>query len=275
MNDLNCPNCGTTYQSSKAGFCDCCGFEFTQVYIEKCEADEKEKEKQIQLKMAEEKGQYELLQEQEKLEKKKKAEAERKAAVEKEKREKKYARIIKIRHIWWTVEEYIGIGISAIFVLIIIGQTINMSSLGKLANGWIFFLILAVISIFLSGYCYSLFNDKLSIVGVANIIPAGLIGAFAVTCTVCGLWIEFIVNTFKEGFLVVIFSGWLVLLVFFLLVAVAGIIIIGVAYLLPAYLQAKLDDIKGGLVGLVISSIAAILYLSLVESDGVRIVLGM
>lgn len=150
-----------------------------------------------------------------------------------------------------------------------------MNSSGKVTGGWIFFLILAALSIFGSGFCYSLFNDKISVAGVANIVPAGLIGAFALTCTVSDLWIVFIVNTFKEGFLVVIFSGWLELLVFLLLVAVAGIIIIGVAYLLPAYLQAKWDDIKGGLAGLVISSIAAVLYLSLVESDGVRIVLGM
>lgn len=54
MYDLNCPCCGTTYQGSEAGYCDCCGYEFTEKYISELIAAEKKKEKEIQEKIAEE-----------------------------------------------------------------------------------------------------------------------------------------------------------------------------------------------------------------------------
>lgn len=41
MYDLNCPCCGTTYQGSVAGFCDCCGYEFTEAYISELIVTEK------------------------------------------------------------------------------------------------------------------------------------------------------------------------------------------------------------------------------------------
>ena len=46
MNDINCPSCGTTYQSTKSGYCDCCGFEFTDAYINQFVSAEKEKQKE-------------------------------------------------------------------------------------------------------------------------------------------------------------------------------------------------------------------------------------
>lgn len=51
MNDLNCPVCGTTYQSSLPGKCDCCDYEFTDSYIKNFLKKEKEiEEKRIRLK---------------------------------------------------------------------------------------------------------------------------------------------------------------------------------------------------------------------------------
>lgn len=85
MNDLNCPNCGTTYQSTKAGYCDCCGFEFTEAYINQLVSAEKEKEKKIQHKMAEENRRKQLLIEKEEKERKAKAKTEKKARIEAEK----------------------------------------------------------------------------------------------------------------------------------------------------------------------------------------------
>lgn len=85
MNDLNCPNCGTTYQSTKSGYCDCCGFEFTDVYINKIVSAEKEKEKKIQKKIAEENRQRQLLIEKEEKEKLAKAKAEKKVRLKAEK----------------------------------------------------------------------------------------------------------------------------------------------------------------------------------------------
>lgn len=85
MNDLNCPNCGTTYQSAKAGYCDCCGFEFTEAYINQLVSAEKEKEKKIQQKIAEENRQKQLLIEKEEKERQAKAKAEKKARIEAEK----------------------------------------------------------------------------------------------------------------------------------------------------------------------------------------------
>lgn len=51
MNDLNCPQCGTTKSIVTTGICDCCGYEFTNDYIK--DFLEKEKvfdEKQLHLK---------------------------------------------------------------------------------------------------------------------------------------------------------------------------------------------------------------------------------
>lgn len=79
MNDLNCPNCGTTYQSIKAGFCDCCGYEFTSDYINKIVSEEKEQEKRVQQKIEEENRQRQLLLEKENREK---AKTEKKAREE-------------------------------------------------------------------------------------------------------------------------------------------------------------------------------------------------
>lgn len=101
MNDLNCPSCGTTYQSTKSGFCECCGFEFSEAYINQIISAEKEKEKRIQQKIAEENRQRQLLIEKEEKERQAKAKAERKARIQAEKayikekkdREKVVARI--------------------------------------------------------------------------------------------------------------------------------------------------------------------------------------
>ena len=139
--------------------------------------------------------------------------------------------------------------------------------------GWVFFIILAVASVVLSGFCYMFFNDDLSI-GFTNIIPSGLIGAFAIACTVSDLWVEMVVDTFKEGFLVILFAGLISLIIFAVIAIIAVAIIIAVTQVLTAFLQTVIDDIKGGLAGLLISAIAAFLYLTLVESSGLSIVLG-
>ena len=89
MNDLNCPSCGTTYQSLKAGVCDCCGFEFTSDYINKIISEEKKQEKIVQQKIAEENRQRKLLLDEEEKEKRKKAKAEKKSKEEADKSYKK------------------------------------------------------------------------------------------------------------------------------------------------------------------------------------------
>lgn len=85
MYDLNCPSCGTTYQSTKSGYCDCCGFEFTDAYINQVVSAEKKKQKEIQKKTAEENRQSQLLVEKEEREKLAKAKAEKKARLEADK----------------------------------------------------------------------------------------------------------------------------------------------------------------------------------------------
>ena len=95
MNDLNCPSCGTTYQSLKAGVCDCCGFEFTSDYINKIISEEKKQEKIVQQKIAEENRQRKLLLDEEEKEKRKKAKAEKKSKEEADKSYKKEKRIEK------------------------------------------------------------------------------------------------------------------------------------------------------------------------------------
>lgn len=84
MNDLNCPSCGTTYQSSKAGFCDCCGYEFTTEYINSILRKEKKQEKIVQKKVAEENYKRQIIQKKEEKAKQQKVNAEKKAR-EKEK----------------------------------------------------------------------------------------------------------------------------------------------------------------------------------------------
>lgn len=273
MYDLNCPCCGTTYQGSVAGFCDCCGYEFTEAFISELIATEKKKEKEIQEKIAEEERQRQILIEKEKLEKKKKEEADKKAALDKERQEKIKKIKTDLLHAWWVAEEYIGIAISVILALIIIIKTIVMSSTTGVTAGWVFFIILAIASVVVSGFAYIFFKDNLTI-GFTNVIPSGLIGAFALACTISDLWMDMIVDMFREGFLVVLFAGLISLAFFVLFVIIALVIIVGVSIVLTAFLQTVLDDIKGGLAGLAITVVAALLYLSLLEQSGVSIVLG-
>lgn len=89
MNDLNCPNCGTSYQSLNSGYCDCCGYEFTNDYIIKAVSAEKEKEKNAQQKIAEENRQRQMLLKKEEKERKAKAKAAEKARIEAEKASRK------------------------------------------------------------------------------------------------------------------------------------------------------------------------------------------
>lgn len=273
MYDLNCPCCGTTYQGSGTGFCDCCGYEFTDTYISELIATEKKKQKEIQEKIAEEEKQRKLLLERKKLEQKKKEEAEEKAALEKERQEKKDKIKTDLLHTWSIAEEYIGIAISAALALVIIIKTIVISNTTGVTAGWVFFIILAIASVFVSGFAYAFLKDELAI-GFTNIIPSGIIGAFALACTISDLWMDMIVDMFREGFLLVLLVGLISLAFFILFVIIALVIIIGISIVLTAFLQTVLDDIKGGLAGLAITVIAALLYLSLLEQSGVSIVLG-
>ena len=273
MYDLNCPCCGTTYQGLVAGFCDCCGYEFTEAYISEFIATEKKKEKEIQEKIAEEERQRKIVLEKEKLEKKKKEEADKKASLDKERQEKIEKIKADLLHTWWIAKKYVGIAISAILALGIVIKTIVMCSTTGVTAGWVFFILLAIASLFVSGFCYIFFNDNLSI-GFTNLIPSGLIGAFALACTISDLWMEMIVDMFKESFLVVLFAGFISLIFFLLFAIIAIVLIVGITQVLSAFLQTVLDDIKGGFAGLAISVIAAFLYLYMVEQSGVSIVFG-
>ena len=59
-----------------------------------------------------------------------------------------------------------------IIALVIVVNTIVMSSAGGVTAGWVFFIILAVASVVLSGFCYMFFNDDLSI-GLLTFIREG------------------------------------------------------------------------------------------------------
>lgn len=273
MYDLNCPCCGTTYQGSVAGFCDCCGYEFTEAYISELIATEKKREKEIQEKIAEEERERQISLEKKELERKKKEEADKKAALDKERQEKIEKIKTDLLDAWWIAEEYIGIAISAILALVIIIKTIVMGSTTGVTAGWVFFILLAIVSVVVSGFAYIFFKDNLAI-GFTNIVPSGIIGAFALACTISDLWDDMIVDLFREGFILVLFAGLASLAAFILFAIIALVIIVGITMVLPAFLQTVLDDIKGGLAGLAITVIAALLYLSLLEQSGVGIVLG-
>lgn len=267
-----CSDCGSANLYPYITECEVCGKTIDDVEV----ANAKESIKNIENRIAEEKRREKENEEKrrkEKEEKERLIEAERKAVARQEKKEKVKKAKTKMIHAWWIAEEYLGIAISAIIVLVIIVNTIIMSSTTGVTAGWVFFIILAVASIVLSGFCYMFFNDDLSI-GFTNIVPSGLIGAFAIACTVSDLWVEMVVDTFKEGFLVILFAGLISLIIFAVIAIIAVAIIIAVTHVLTAFLQTVIDDIKGGLVGLLISVIAAFLYLTLVESSGLSIVLG-
>ena len=148
-----------------------------------------------------------------------------------------------------------------------------MGSTTGVTAGWVFFILLAIASVYVSGFCYIFFNDNLSI-GFTNLIPSGLIGAFALACTISDLRMEMIVDMFREGLLVVLFAGFISLIFFLLFAIIAIVLIVGITQVLLAFLQTVLDDIKGGFAGLVILVIAAFLYLYMVEQSGVSIVFG-
>ena len=267
-----CSDCGSANLYPDITECEVCGKTIDDNEI----ATAKENIKNIENRIAEEKRlekeEYEIKCK-EREEKERQIEAEQKAAVRKEKEEKLNKVKTDLLHAWWVVEEYLGVALSVIIALAIVVKTIIMSSTIGVTAGWVFFIILAVASVFLSGFCYTFFNDDLSI-GFTNIIPSGLIGAFAIACTISDLWVDMVVDTFKEGFLVILFAGLISLIIFVVIAIIATAIIIAVTQVLTAFLQIKIGDIKGGLVGILISSVAAALYLILVESSGLSMVLG-
>ncbi len=268
MEDLNCPSCGTTQANISPGFCECCGFEFTKEFIDEFKAVSLEKEKQIQLKIEKEKERQ----------KKEAEELERKIAIEKQKEleEKKYQQKLerqkKIIGIWLDIEDNVGIVLSVIFAIIIAGQTIRMASTTGITGGWIFFIILSIASVFASGFAYLWFNEELT-KDFTHIIPSGIIGSLVISTTICYCWDDMIVGTFREGFLVVLFTGIIVVIVFLLSVAIVSAITIAIAFFLPAFIQTKIDALKGGLIGTVITAIAASLYL-LIDTEALSFVLG-
>ena len=179
----------------------------------------------------------------------------------------------EILHSCKSIVNYIGIIASIIMALIILVRTLIMNYFGVISAGWVFFLILAIASVVLSFFGYLFFNDNFSR-GFANLIPSGIIGAFAIASTISNLWADIILRLFQQGFLVILFAGLIVLAIFLFLVALSTVIILAVTLLLPAYLQTMLGDTKGGLIGLLISFATAFLYLTFIQSDGVAIILG-
>lgn len=269
MYDLNCPCCGTSYQGSAAGLCECCGYEFTEEYINELIAAEKKREQEIREKIAEEKRQQQLLLEQEEQERRKKEEAEKKAALAKARQDKKN----ELREKWHIAMGYSGAILTLASALTIIIKTIVMGNATGVIGGWIFFIIMAILSVIVSGFCYTIFNDDLTM-SFTHIVPCGLIGAFVFSCTVSDLWKSMIVDLFEDSFFVALFLGWINVIIFLLLIVVALVVIVGITQVLTAYLQTKLDDTKGGFVGLAITTIAAFLYLFFFEQNGVSLVWG-
>lgn len=92
MNDINCPACNTTYQKRAAGFCDCCGFEFTKDYIDGIIREEERIERERLQKIAEEKRKKILKQQAEEKKRQERLKAEKEAR-EKEQREREERRI--------------------------------------------------------------------------------------------------------------------------------------------------------------------------------------
>lgn len=92
MEDLNCPNCGTTQSSVKPGPCECCGFEISKEYVDKF-LETQRKQEEAQKKRASEierkKRAHIEKMERERLERKKKAEQAHREAVKKAEEERK------------------------------------------------------------------------------------------------------------------------------------------------------------------------------------------
>ncbi len=86
MEDLNCPNCGTTQAKVSIGVCDCCGFEFTENFINDFLSAEHKKEEEIKRKLAEQERQRQQQQRKEEKEKQEKIKAAKKAAALEKKR---------------------------------------------------------------------------------------------------------------------------------------------------------------------------------------------
>ena len=267
-----CSNCGCSNLYPDTKECDVCGKLIDDIEVAKVE----ETLKSIEDRITEEKHR-----EQEEKERRLKEEKEAARRVEKERKEKLRKEILekkdeakgKLLNIWWLNSEFLGIGISVVFTLAIVIKTLSMSFSSGVPAGWIFFIVLAVASVVVSGVCYCIYNEDLSL-GFTNIIPAGLIGAFTVACTVSDQWMEIVVDTFNEGILAIVFAGVFSLLIFIILAIIATAIIVAVSHLLTAFLQTVLDDVKGGLAGLAISAVAALIYLGLFTPDSVSLVLG-
>lgn len=296
---LNCPECGSPFEyylDTNEGTCLVCGYSPKQKdidayfalkkkkekdFIEEKQLQEKEKkriedekkqiEKQIILeKTKEERKKREeeeviIKRKQAEEERKRKAEAEKRRR-EKEKRKKEFSK--KIR----SIANNFGIVIFTAFVAAIVVTTIFMTK-GGVSGGWIFFIVCAVISIVASYLSYTSFHENVT-KDFAYVMASGLLGALVTASTISDGWLNGILDMFNEGFLVVLFSGWLVF-IFFVFVSVITIILsIVITQVLPSYIQAKTNGFIGGLIGLIISSICAFFYLYLFEQEGLALVLG-
>ena len=280
MYDLNCPCCGTTFQSITAGSCECCGYEFTDEYINEFIAKEKKKENEIEEKIAEEKRQQQLLLEQQEAERqrqeaerRKKEEEERKAAIKKEKQKKRTERKRELSRQWLKMQKYSGIIITAIFVLLIIYKTVIMKNTTGIPGGWILFIVLTVVSFLGSVFCCTLFDIE-DFTAMCAAAPAGTVGAFVASCIISDLWKDMVVEVFSAGFFAVIMGGLITLVIFGFLVAVSLAIIACISHVLTAKIMCKLGELKGGLASLGISLVAAMLYFVFFDKAGVNFVLG-
>lgn len=268
-----CSECGSANSYPDIKECEVCGKE-----IDETEALNAEKSIELIKAALEEEKRREREEEEkrrrEEEERDRKKEIARKLLLKKEKAEKRAKLKNDVRRKGRQVEKYVGLVLSAIMIALIVWQTVRMSSGSGVTAGWILFIILAILSVIVSGLLYISLNEDLHL-SFTNFVPSGLVGAFTLACTVSDLWTELILGMFEDGILSAILTGWLYIIIFLVLLVLAIAIIGAITHLLPAYLQEVfVSDTLGGIVGLVISGVAAGLFLSFVESDGVALVLG-
>jgi len=161
----------------------------------------------------------------------------------------------------------------------IIAETYFQASNSDLRAYWVIFIIDAIISVFVSLFFIGMFGEdtvrgtplKISTAAL-YVIPSGIIGSLAFASFFAGWWQEMI-NEWKTDWFGALMASWLVVIVFGLLSVVVLAVAVGITQALPALLQSKTNEMVGGLIGIAITAIAAWVFFSFIETDGLSLVI--
>lgn len=135
---------------------------------------------------------------------------------------------------------------------------------------WGIFVATAIISEIISYNIAFLFGEKLKyepIIAFMYLVPTGYISALATTSFFAEFWEEFLGLWREDGIIAGILSGGFMLIVGIVLLVLVLAIGIAVTQFLPAFIQSKTNELVGGIIGIVVTLLAAWLFFGYISPD--------